>query len=87
MNNIRDFFSAAEKGNANAQKDLAAMLASGSLGQVDNESAAYWYSKAAEQGLVDAKWNLGLMYVNGEGVEKSERFGLELIEKSATEGS
>jgi TPR repeat protein len=27
-----------------------------------------WYRKAAEQGLSEAQYNLGVMYANGEGV-------------------
>jgi TPR repeat protein len=30
----------------------------------------YWYQKAAEQGLAEAQYNLGFMYVNGKGVLK-----------------
>ena len=30
--------------------------------------AARWYHKAAEQGHIDAQFNLGAMYTNGEGV-------------------
>ena len=36
----------------------------------DYKEAVKWYTKAAEQGDVDAQYNLGLMYYNGEGVPK-----------------
>jgi TPR repeat protein len=34
----------------------------------DDKQAAAWYRKAAEQGHIDAQYNLGLMYSTGEGV-------------------
>jgi TPR repeat protein len=34
----------------------------------DFKQAIQWYTKAAEQGDVDAQYNLALMYKNGEGV-------------------
>ena len=34
----------------------------------DNEAAVSWYRKAAEQGLAEAQYNLGVMYANGDGV-------------------
>ena len=36
----------------------------------DYKEAVKWYTKVAEQGDVDAQYNLGLMYYNGEGVPK-----------------
>ncbi len=38
-------------------------------GVVTNDAeAARWYRLAAEQGNAKAQYNLGIMYVNGEGV-------------------
>ena len=34
----------------------------------DDAEAVKWYRKAAEQGLVIAQFNLGIMYGNGEGI-------------------
>jgi TPR repeat protein len=34
----------------------------------DHAAAASWYRKAAEQGIANAQFNLGIMYDNGEGV-------------------
>ena len=33
----------------------------------DYELALSWYKKAAEQGLLNAQYNLGVMYFNGHG--------------------
>lgn len=34
----------------------------------DYKQAIYWYTKAAEQGHLNAQWRLGWMYQKGEGV-------------------
>jgi TPR repeat protein len=34
----------------------------------DDKQAVYWYTKAAEQGLAKAQFNLGNRYAKGEGV-------------------
>ena len=34
--------------------------------------AAYWYQKAAEKGYALAQRNLGVMYMNGDGVEQNK---------------
>ncbi len=34
----------------------------------DDKTAVKWYTLAAEQGYASAQYNLGLMYVEGEGV-------------------
>jgi hypothetical protein len=34
----------------------------------DYEQAAKWYTKAAEQGVAKAQYNLGVMYSKGQGV-------------------
>ncbi|MCX8627217.1 sel1 repeat family protein, partial [Gilliamella sp. B3976] len=43
------------------------MYADGEGVKVDKEKALYWYTKAAEQGVGDAQFNLGLMYDDGDG--------------------
>ena len=52
----------------------------------DEEQAVYWYSKAAEQGIVDAQYNLGVCYYNGEGVAKDKDKAKYWLEKSASQG-
>ncbi|CEM62739.1 Sel1 repeat protein (fragment) [Treponema phagedenis] len=37
---------------------------------VDKNQAFYWYTKAAEQGVAEAQYNLGRMYSNGEGTSR-----------------
>ena len=38
---------------------------------LSNAAAAKWYRMAANQGLVDAQYNLGLMYASGSGVPEN----------------
>ena len=38
---------------------------------LDIGEAIYWYKKSAEQGYAKAQYNLGVMYLIGNGVNKS----------------
>ena len=57
--------------DAEAQLNLGNYLLDGRGGPVDKEQGAEWLRKAAEQGLPEAMYNLGLCYHFGYGVEKS----------------
>ena len=69
----------AEQGNADAQELLAETYEAlgdyiyipSSEAQRQNAEAAKWYRKAAEQGQVDAQYNLGWMYEEGSGVKRN----------------
>ena len=52
----------------------------------DYEKAAYWFEKAAEQGLADAQLRLAFMYMDGEGVTASMDKALYWSEKAAMQG-
>ena len=45
-----------------------------------------WYRKAAEQGLANAQYNLGIMYANGRGVAKDECTAVKWYRKAAEQG-
>jgi TPR repeat protein len=63
---------AAEKGDVNAELNLAALYRDGGKGFARNMAqAATWYTKAAEQGDVGAQGTLGTLYSIGQGVEQS----------------
>jgi len=47
------------------------MYANGEGVPEDASEAVKWYRKAAEQGVAEAQFNLGVMYANGEGVMRS----------------
>ncbi len=85
----------AKAGDPVAQNGLGVMYYTGEAisrapsGQVlnnDPELAAGWFFRAAEQGFADAQFNLGLMYANGEGVEKDMTQAVELFKKAAEQG-
>jgi TPR repeat protein len=61
---------AANKGNRQAQFDLAMMYASGD-GVAKNEREAFkWFHKSARNGHVEAKYYMGLSFLQGRGVKK-----------------
>ena len=59
---------AAERGDAEAQYNLAVLYEQGRGYPHDLGQAAHWYGLAAEQGYMDAQYNLGSLYADGEGV-------------------
>lgn len=84
---------AAELGSRGAQRDLGASFATGDwagpgnwAGPKDPARAVYWYRLAAERGHEDAQYNLGFMYILGEGTEANVDEGLRWIHRSAVQG-
>jgi alpha/beta superfamily hydrolase len=67
---VRWYQAAAERGNADAQNDLAVMYDAGNGVTEDDAEAVRWYRRAAAAGNPSAQYNLGLMYANGEGVAR-----------------
>ena len=63
---------AARNGNRIAMHDLALYYAEG-RGGVTTElpTAAKWFEKAAERGVVDSQFNLGVLFESGQGLPKS----------------
>ena len=45
-----------------------------------------WYRKAAEQGDVDAQYNLGNMYAKGRGVRQDNAQAVQWFRKAAEQG-
>jgi TPR repeat protein len=62
------------------------MYANGKGVLKDDKQAVYWYQKAADQGLAEAQYNLGVMYVNGKGVLKDYKQAVYWCQKSADQG-
>ena len=52
----------------------------------DYAEALRWYRKAAEQGDVQAQYNLGLMYYNGQGVRQNFHLSKEWFGKACDGG-
>lgn len=79
---------AAELGSLEAQRDLGALYATGHwTGPQDAARAADWYGRAAIRGHSDAQYNLGFMYLLGEGVEANAQEGLRWLHLSADQGN
>jgi uncharacterized protein len=78
---------AGELGSLEAQRDLGALYATGDwTGPRDAVRAVEWYRRAAERGHPDAQYNLGFMYVLGEGVQADPNEGVQWLRRSADQG-
>ncbi|PCJ99989.1 MAG: hypothetical protein COA45_04025 [Zetaproteobacteria bacterium] len=47
------------------------------------DNAGYWYSKATENGDINARYNLAYMYFHGQGIKKNPNYAQELLTLSA----
>lgn len=87
---------AGELGSRGAQRTLGAMFATGDwsrkeqtkdrTGPKDPARGLHWYQLAAQCGHVDAQYNLGFMYILGEGTEPDVQEGLHRLHLSAMHG-
>jgi TPR repeat protein len=74
----------AELGSLEGQRDLGAKFATGDwTGPQDLVRATHWYRLAAERGHADAQYNLGFMYLLGEGVSADPVEGLRWLHLAA----
>ena len=78
---------AADKGDADAQKNLGVMYKSGTGVEKDLVEAVKWFRKAADRGNVSAQFALGLMYANGEGLEPDLTEAVKWYRKAADQGN
>ena len=63
---------AARNGNRIAMHDLALYYAEGRGGvKAELQTAAKWFEKAAERGVVDSQFNLGVLFESGQGLPKN----------------
>ncbi|MEZ0259519.1 MAG: tetratricopeptide repeat protein [Alphaproteobacteria bacterium] len=65
--------SAAQRGYAEAQTNLALMYANGQGVRTNHELAAKWFLLSAKQNNKTAQYNLGTYYQTGTGVEKNTK--------------
>jgi len=84
---------AAEQGHRDAAEKLAGCYKSGRGVSQDDELAAHWYRKVAEQyrrtaeqGDADAQWMLAAMYVEGQGVPRDPEQAISWFRKSGDHG-
>jgi TPR repeat protein len=78
---------AAELGSAQAQRDLGAYFSMGDAGFAEDQvQGRHWYLHAAEQGHIDAQYNLGMMLLEGEGGAEDVSAGMAwLVEASKSD--
>jgi TPR repeat protein len=70
-----------------AQRALGACYATGDwTGGCDTIQAAEWYWRAADRGDAEAQYNLGFMYLLGQGVASNSTEGLRLLRLAADQG-
>jgi TPR repeat protein len=91
--NFDELLKLAQQGNPAAQNALGLLYAEGddkrSIKQ-DEDEAAGWFTKAAENGSVPAQYKLGLLYWGGHGVPKDQNkayFWAVLARAGGQEGS
>src|ERR1041384_1215056 len=78
---------AAERGDLESQHNLAAFYATDdSLGIRDEAEAVKWYAKAAEHRHGQSQYDLGFMFLLGEGTENDVAKGLWLMEQAVANG-
>lgn len=75
------------EGDAGAQNALGEMYYYGDEVEQDLEQAVFWFKEAAKQKHADGMYNLGVCFVNGEGVEKNNTTGHGFIRQAAKLGS
>jgi len=70
-----------------AQHDLAALYTAGQGGITQNyERAAFWFEQAAQQGIGNAAYNLGVLYQQGLGKEQDIQRALDWYRRAAQLG-
>lgn len=83
---FRQFQLLANKGNSEAQHNLAMMYRLGKGIKKDYELSGDWFRKAADQGVVESQYYLGHIYDVGEGVSKNRKYAFVWYQKAAEKG-
>ena len=52
----------------------------------DKAVAVAWFRIAAEQGIAEAEWSLGALYMGGIGLERNEAVGVAWYTRAALQG-
>jgi TPR repeat protein len=76
-----------DAGNPDSQFALASMYATGTEILPKNDGLAYaFFRKAADQGHMQARFNVGVAFVNGRGVAQNDQSAFEYFFKAAEQG-
>ena len=81
------FKKAAERGDRQAQHDLAYMYSTGRGVAKSDQEAVIWLKKSAEQGLASAQDDLGVAFADGRGVDQNWIESYRWIARSARQGN
>lgn len=81
--NITSLTAQANADDHQAQFFLAKRLQQGEGVAKDSKMAAYWYTRAAKNGIAPAQLNLGIMYLKGDGVAVDQQKARTWLEKAA----
>jgi TPR repeat protein len=83
---FKQFQLLANKGEADAQHNLAMLYRLGKGVKKDLKLSAGWFRKAADQGVVDAQYYMGHIYDVGEGVSGNKKYAFVWYRKAAEKG-
>ena len=83
---FKQFQLLANKGEAEAQHNLAMLYRLGKGVKKNVSLSADWFRKAADQGVVDAQYYMGHSYDIGEGVSKNKKYAFVWYRKAAEKG-
>jgi TPR repeat protein len=76
----------ANKGDADAQHNLAMLYRLGKGVKKNYQLSSDWFRKAADQGVVDAQYYMGHIYDVGEGVSSNKKYAFVWYRKAAEKG-
>jgi len=62
------------------------LYAEGVEGKPDYETAAKWFTKAAQHGVADSQYNLGILYARGIGVDQNLAESFKWFSLAAAQG-
>ena len=83
---LREFATAADQGNPEAQVDLGKMYMQGRGTSKDIAQAIHWYHAAAAQGNSEGQFFLGGLYLMGGPISKDVPQGLKWLSLAAEQG-
>ncbi len=84
---FNSYLKAAEKGDAEAQFNLAQCYYNGDGVTQNYEEAVKWYKESADQGYAEAQCRLGVCYGNGQGITRDVGKANELFRKAARQNN
>ena len=74
----------AERGNSEFFLSYGEVFYLGLFGcEEDIDKALYWFKKAAQNNNSEAQYNIGMIYLNGEGVKRNHNVAKKWFEKSS----